>query len=183
MQTEIPSDLLITTGFAQTNHWPVQWDENIDAAYKKSHIYSLHRGPCLSRCPRVVIFSTPHPPQTLHYTSRLLLHWGQNTDPLHSLFWKMQRATRQRVFSEAHPRGPIKAKVKSHSPLSYVPRHYTLRGFSLPWRGCCTLTPQGHSGHSIGRYSNPGSVTESQGETLYCFLLWNPCRAAGEIQS
>lgn len=50
-------------------------------------------------------------------------------------------------------------------------------------RGCCTLTPQGHSDHSIGRYSNPGSVTESQDETLYRFLLWNPCRAAGEIQS
>lgn len=41
----------------------------------------------------------------------------------------------------------------------------------ISWRGCCTLTPQGHSDHSIGRYSNLGSVTKSQGETLYCFLL------------
>lgn len=96
----------------------------------------------------------------------------------------MQRATRQRVSSEAHPRDPIKAKVKSYSALSYAPCHCTLGGFSYTMaRGCCTLTPQGHSDHSIGRYSNPGIVTESQGETLYRFLLWNPCRAAGEIQS
>lgn len=72
------------------------------------------------------------------------------------------------------------------NPTLLCPRFHATIHFEdslIQWRGCCTLTPQGHSGHSIGRYSNPGSVTESQGETLYCFLLWNPCRAAGEIQS
>lgn len=107
----------------------------------------------------------------------------QNADPLNFLFGKCKELA-DSGFPQRHTQEAL-LKPRLNPTLLCPALHATihLEDSLIPWRGCCTLTPQGHSHHSIGRYSNLGSVTESQGETLYCFLLWNPCRAAGEIQS
>lgn len=107
----------------------------------------------------------------------------QNAQPLNFVFWKMQRATGQRVPQRQTQEALLKPRLNPSLLCPTLHATIHLEDSLIPGRCCCTLTPQGHSQHSIGRYSNLGSVTESQGETLYCFLLWNPCCAAGEIQS
>lgn len=173
----VQTDPLIT-GFAQALTSRVPRDDDTIAACKKWHIYLLHQGPCLSLCPNVFIISPAHPPWTLHCSTRLQLHWGKTQTPSAVSFGKCKELPDSR-FPQRHTQEAL-LKPRLNPTLLCPMLHATihLEDSLLSWRGSCTLTPQGHSDHSIGRYSNPGSVTEGQGETLSCFLLWNPCRAA-----
>lgn len=101
VQTKIPSDPLLTTRFARTNHWLVWQDENIFAAHKTvTYLFITPGLPSVTSSPCCHLFfpsSSPRPPYVA---------LRRNTDPLSSLFWKMQRATRQWAPSQAHPKRP-----------------------------------------------------------------------------
>lgn len=74
VQSEIPSDPLITAGFAWTNHWPARRDDNIVQAYKKWHIYSLlrvhvcHILPTLSSFLQLILSGLPSTPAAFDCT-------------------------------------------------------------------------------------------------------------------
>lgn len=126
---------------------------------------------CLSCFAYVVIFTPAHPLWTLLYATRLRLHRGK-TQTLWALSFGKCKELADSGFPQRHTQEAL-LKPRLNPPLLCPTLHATihLEDSLIPWRGCCTLTPQGHSHHSIGRYSNLGSVTKSQGETLYCFLL------------
>lgn len=147
-----------------------------------THLFTAP-SPCLSCFAHVVISCPAHPQWTLLDITRLRLHWGKTQTLSTFSFGKCKELT-DSGFPQRHTQEAL-LKPRLNPTLLCPALHATihLEDSLIPWRGCCTLTPQGRSPHSIGRHSNLGSVTQSQGETLYCFLLWNPCRAAGEIQS
>lgn len=168
VQTKIPSDPLLTTRFAWTNHWLVWQDENIFAAHKTVTYLFITPGlpsVTLSPCCHLFFFLFAPP----------LCCTGEKHGP--SLLSLLENAkSYQTVGSLTGTPQEALLKPRLNPTLLCPTLHTTTHSENslISWLGCCTLTPQRHPDHSIGWYSNPGSVTLSQGERLFCFLPWTP---------
>lgn len=124
VQTKIPSDPLLTTRFVRTNHWLVWQDENIFAAHKTvTYLFITPGLPSVTLSPCCHLFFSSWPPP-------LMLHWGTTWTLSPLSFGKCKELPDSGLPHRDTPRGLIKAKVKSHSALSYTSYHYPLWEFS-----------------------------------------------------
>lgn len=128
VQTKIPSDPLLTTRFAPTNHWLVWQDENIFAAHKTVTYLFITLGllsVTSSPCCHLFFPLCPHCP-----SPALCCTEAKHRPSLLSLLENAKSYQTVGSLTGTTPRGLIKAKVKSHSALSYTSYHYPLAEFS-----------------------------------------------------
>lgn len=93
--------------------------------------------------------------------------------PLH-FFWKSKELLDSGLLYRHTQEALLKPRLNPTLLCLTLQTSMHSKSSLISWILCCTLTPQRHSKHCTGWYSNPGSVTMSQGEILHCFCSEYP---------